>query len=351
MIINKDLDFCVVPTPVINRNNFVIFIIKKNEKDENLNEDEYNDLVYFLNSVGYREIDYMTFEQIEDPEVPLHEKDIIIKTLEKEGMTYNKNLENIMNAEMKKAKSNYYGIPDIELFVHPQKNNALIRNSVKNKVPDLKEKVNLSFYLFLECKIINEEEVLFTLNGDFFSSKNEPTRNFIKIANSDFSRIGDDDENKIVLMSDKSYHDFVREVDILHQGTFNLMEKNNGKESPIFYEYSIIEIINDLPKNNIVVEVAKKDYYKLLELSKLIKDKNRVELSQIIPKNFIYEKMDYLRNIFSSYMNMYSESEEYEKAAEFKSYLSKLKDKESKLLDLEEDYVIGRDYYKIFSIN
>ncbi len=62
--------------------------------------------------------------------------------------------------------------------------------------------------------------------GDFKDSENYDDRNYIKIVGSEFERVKDlDKPNSIILRSNKSQKDLLREVGILYSGYFKYQKR------------------------------------------------------------------------------------------------------------------------------
>jgi len=327
------LDFCILNNPVDESKPPIIFITgrDKNFLDINvIDYEDYENAIFLIQEFGYIETDILTFEFSQDPDYPYITKKNIIKILEENGMKYNYDFEKFLKQDFDKIKNNllYYSYSKQE----KQKKTPydyFFNNTHKFYIPDIGERITLYFYLFLECNF-KKDKCFLNLNGNFFSSKNTDTTNFIKIIKSDFIRINNQyNPNKIILKSIKTNKDFIREIPLIHSGKFKKIQNDIEKT----YMYYFIEISKNLfSTSRIKIEIENNHNFDvMIKYSKKIKKQFIEQNKKIYKTENILNTLKDCEVIVNEKMLDFAQKEEYEDAALLKQDLQYIIKKQQQL--------------------
>ena len=209
-----NFDFCIIPNPFASGGRNMIFITKSGQNflDREITEEKgYKDIKEILEKFGYTETSYLQFESSNNSEKSESTVREMRKFLENCGLSYSRELEvniirdldNLKIETDKVAQNNLdfiYGDGDFdeikEVPIGEKTKNRLIESKrelfkFKYKEPELREKVSLYFYLFLEFGFNQEGKPMIQFGGDFKDSSDYDDRNYIKIVKSDFQRVND----------------------------------------------------------------------------------------------------------------------------------------------------------------
>jgi len=366
MIFNNKLDFCVIPSPQGNTYKYLIFVAIRgtNKVDDVLCSDpDYEILVQSMFNKGLEEIDSCTFES-KNPITTKQDLDRLMKSVVSLGIKYSKPLEFNILSEFNALRHELGYIPGFEI---PDDNNIIFSTSIekmednyslKNKVPNVGEKIRLNFYIFLQCVFQNENDVFLELVGDLYSKDNSNIRNFLQIASSDFIRLESNSPNMIVLQSTKTYKDFLKEIHFLYNGSFkyikHLIDRNGNtivrtKE----YLYNILEMKKNVnPNHRIVVEVNLNKYFDdMIKMSKKIRKEQLAENKKTCDLNNIKINIVELKDKLSGKMLNYAETDEFEKANNVKKDIHFIENKLELIENLDEKVITHEEYIKNFCLN
>lgn len=368
-------DFCIIPNPFASGIRNIIFIAKSEDNflDRSLVEKkEYKDVKEIIEKFGYTETSPLQFESSNNSsQSSLNE---IKNLLENCGLKYSRELEvNVvrdlmsLKSETDDARNNLdfmYGISDVD-------SNHIISNKTKNKLiesrgelfkfkykePEMLEKVTLYFYLFLEFGFNQFGKPVIHFNGDFNSSEDYDNRNYIKIVQSDFERVLDPNKpNSIVLTSCKTQKDLLKEVGILYSGFFKYQRNIEKIDAMIVqekkYPYKLAEVKKFLaPNQSIVVETNRMGYDTLITLSNKIKSECVIESRQLIPTVEIEREAEELSQFLNKKIEILSEHEDFEEAANMKKDIDFISSKINKIKKMNKNQITTKEYFKIFSIS
>lgn len=340
---NINLDFCILNNPLNKSSQPIIFVTKKECKNLDVSiilEDDYERLTQRIGDIGYVEIDFLAFQFSEDPDKKHVETSFLKKTIESWGLIYSKEFEEsilkdfeyLAKKETLEKTSNLY---------------AYNKNRVY-RIPEIGEKISLYFYLLLECRF-KDESCYLNLNGDFYSIKENDTRNFIDIVKCDFIRLNNPyNPNKIILKSMKTHEELIKESPIFKNGTFT--RKENGGEGKIFVYY-VLEVKNSLPKKNrITIEVDNcNNFDNMVFVSKRIKKQKVIRDKRLHKNADIKNLLNDCKGVLVKKMLKYANNEEYEKANSTKMDIKNI---EKKMYKLEKMpfYINGKTISEKLSI-
>ena len=377
---NKDIifDFCIIPNPFASGGRNMIFITKSGENflDKKISESKiYKDIKEIIEQFGYTETSLLQFESSNNSKESTALE--MTRFLEDFGLVYSRELEvniirdldNLKLETDKLAQNNLdfiYGEGGFEGVdenpIGEKTTNKLIESKAemfnfKNKEPEFREKVSLSFYLFLEFGFNPAGQPMVQFGGDFKDSEHHSDRNYIRIIESEFERVRDPKKpNSIILLSCKNQADLLKEVGILYSGFFKYkkhIEKNGDmmlKEST--YKYKLAEIRNFLkPEKGIVIVTNRMDYDALIELSDRIKKENINESKRFIGTGEIEHEAKELSKFLSKKMERLSENEEFEEASMVMKDVKFIEDKVELVKSLDKTEITTEEYYKIFSLS
>lgn len=366
MNFKNKLDFCVIISPYNVPTRNIVFVtyggLDTIEKSLCLDPD-YEFFRYVMSQYGFKEIDYCTFESSEDTNAPIEEVKIKLEEL---GAGYSKALEASILKEIKdlqeelRVPGNPYGLVSDShnnvkfQFTHPEE----FYIKTKAKVPVIGEKIQLHFYLFLQCNFFNENDCMLEIIGDIYSKENNNNRNFLQITKSDFIRIESKIPGVIVLQSTKSYGDFINEINFLHKGNFKFIKPDYNENGDMIkktkeFTYNIMEIKKNInPIHKIVIEVNLNGHYDdMIYMSKKIKKELTAEQKKVIPLEPLVPEMIKLKRKFSEKMLTFADADEFEKASIIKKDINFIDDK-IKIIDaLEEKNITRQEYFKSFCLN
>ena len=357
-----NLDFCIVENPFNEKNKHLIFVTERglnHLNDEVVETEEYEWALMEIQIFGYIEIDNLTFEKEinqDMPEIPVGEiKSVLIS----KGMKYSKKLEKSIKEEFDVLNKHKESMTKSFLsnINHLKKENKYI-SATKYKVPEIGDRISLYFYLFLECKFLENGDCFINLNGDFVSRKNGPTRNYIRVVKSDFIRVPSEENEKVFLKCERTHEDLFREIDLFHSGNFNLTTisqiGDSDKEEILSksYMYNILEIKDSIKKDNRISIIVDRDYNfdEMIELSKIRKTEKIAEDRSVIDMDFLPDSKVELTRILEKRMFTFAENEEYEKANTAKKNINFLSDRVTLLGNLDKDKITKYELKKICHI-
>lgn len=377
-------DFCIIPNPFSNGSRNMIFIAKSGDNfiDKNLiNSKDYQDIKEIIEKFGYTETGYLQFESSNNSQAsstPIEIK----KFLENCGLSYSRELEvsvirdlNILKKESDKSAQNtldfiYGDYTDSmmddegveEVILEESTKNKLIEAKselfrFKNKEPEVKEKITLYFYLFLEFGFNQFGKPIIQFGGDFNDSDNHDDRNYIKIVSSEFERVGDPKKpNSIILSSCKNQGDFLKEIGILYSGFFRYQRSIEKMNSIIVeekkYPYKLAEIKKFLdPSQSIVVETNRMGYDRLVSLSNRIKSESVVEAEKLISTTDIQQRAEELSKFLIKRMSNLSDNEDFEDAAKMKKDVDFIMNQVEYIKSLNKTQITTEEYFKLFSVS
>jgi hypothetical protein len=373
-------DFCIIPNPFSNGSRNIIFIAKSGDNfmDKSLVDTKsYIDIKEILEKFGYTETSYMQFESSNNstpPESSAREMRAFLKSC---GLCYSRELEvniirdltNLKNETDKAAQNNLefiYGDGSFESNdkspINENTKNKLIESkselfNFNYKEPELREKVTLYFYLFLEFGFNQYGKPIIQFGGDFKDSDDHDDRNYIKIVQSDFERVGDPKKpNSIVLSSCKTQSDFLKEAGILYSGYFKYQRSVEKMDAMVVqekkYPYKLAEVKKFLdPNQSIVVETNRMGYDRLIKFSNKIKTESIVESRRCIPTEDIEQEAEELSQFLTNKMKALSEQEEFEEAAKMKKDVDFIKEQVDYIKKMEKPEITTEEYFKLFSIS
>lgn len=362
-----NFNFCIIPNPFASGGRNIIFISKSEKKtlDKNIvNSKEYQDIKEILEQFGYTETGELQFESSNNKT----SNDTLMEMrvfLEDCGLIYSRELEVNVIKDLNNIKS------EIDLsnnFTYDENNDIPIGEKTKNKLiesksslfdfeyetPELKEKITLYFYLFLEFGFNAFGRPMIQFGGDFKDSDDYDDRNYIKIVKSDFERVFDPNKpNSIVFSSCKTQRDFLKEAGMLYSGYFRYQKREEKGDAMILREekhvYKLADVRRYLnPEQSIVVETNRMGYDRLIKLSKKIKAESIIESNKFISIEEIENKAEDLRNHLTKKMNMLSEMEEFEAAANMKKDVDFIEGKIEFIKELDKPEITTEEYFKVF---
>jgi len=374
-----DLDFCIIPNPFASGGRNMIFITKNGSNTLNrsvVKNKSYKDIKEILEKFGYTETSSLQFESSNNSTVStiMEMRD----NLENLGLNYSRELEvsvvkdlNNLKAETDKIAHNnlefIYGEGDFDKEIsdapigESTKNELIASKSelfkFKYKEPELREKVTLYFYLFLEFGFNQTGSPIIQFGGDFKDSEDYDDRNYIKIVESEFERVKDPNSpNSIVFTSCKNQGDLLKEVGILYSGFFKYQKRLEKGDSMILKEtkfpYKLAEVKKHLkPDQSIVFETNRMGYDRLIKLSEKIKTESVYEGNKFIATGDIEYEAEELSKFLSKKMDSLSNNEEFEEAMMVKKDVEFIKTKIEFIKSLDKPEITTEEYFKLFSIS
>jgi len=366
-----NFNFCIIPNPFANGGRNIIFISKSGENFLNkkiANSKGYKDVKEILEQFGYTETGELQFESSNN--TTSNETMMEMRLfLEDCGLVYSRELEvsvikdlSNLKSEMDSPNNFIYDESDFEEGESPigeKTKNKLIESKselfdFEYQEPELKEKITLYFYLFLEFGFNPFGRPMIQFGGDFKDSDNYDDRNYIKIVKSDFERVLDPNKpNSIVLSSVKTQRDFLKEAGMLYSGYFRYQKREEKGDAMILREEKHIYKLADVrrylnPEQSIVVETNRMGYDRLIKLSKKIKAESVIESNKFISIEEIENKAEDLRNHLTKKMNMLSEMEDFEAAANMKKDVDFIEGKIEFIKELDRPEITTEEYFKVF---
>ena len=366
-----NLGYCIIVNPFSEEKETMIFVSKKNSPSLNteiFEQPSYNEACLLLKRLGFVQTEILTFENIQGTKVDV---DSIKSQLEFYGMTYNNNLEASIYKEIKAVTEHSKDIvkidkdladpvTDISRYLeHKSKANQLklSRFPVQinaQKAPEYGETISLSFYLFLEATLLKDGEILFLLNGDFYSKKNDKHKKFVKIVECKFRRIDTGKPNELHFESLYRYGDFIKEIDCLYTANFEFQPTNllGYENKPLEKKYSIMEIRNVINLDNYIIVTLNdvNNYGKLVGWSNKIKYEAFSNQTNTIAADFLIAKTERIQKKLTSRMNEAAEHEDYEVAQTYKQSIGELQVAAKWLKDKEGKDIPLQDYNQYMSI-
>jgi len=374
-----DLDFCIIPNPFASGGRNMIFITKSGENSLNIevaDSKKYHDIKEVLEKFGYTETSLLQFESSNNESNPKSTILDMKEFLEDFGLSYSRELEvdivkdlNSLKIETDNVAQNnldfIYGDENFDEADSPigeETKNELIKSKkemfeFKYKEPEVKEEITLSFYLFLEFGFNQVGSPIIQFGGDFKDSDDYDDRNYIKIVESEFTRVHDPKSpNSIVLKSTKTQEEFLKEAGILYSGFFKYQRRLEKGESMILketkYPYRLVDVKKHIkPDQSIVVETNRMGYDRLIKFSDRIKIESVQEGSKFISTGDIEHEAEELSKFFSNKMQVLSEKEEFEEASKLKKDVEFLQEKLDFIKNLDKGEITTYEYFDLFSIS
>lgn len=357
MRFNLDLDFCIIYNPIFENDSYIIYFTRRDESvlDYSLREEEnYDELLNFMRTLGYMEVDYLTFDFIGDrnDQEKLEMEDIMARLIEK-GVRYNIRFEDVIKETLETLKddldSDYH---DLLFNPGPARKKETIP-SRKYTLPEIGNRLNIYFYLFLECHFLNNSEGFLKVTGDFESKENTNDRNFLRILNTDFVRIKSDDEDYLRFETRKSASEIIKSVSFLQGGYFQISKDEEDEEDLarnsklITFFYSILEIKNKIKTTDkIIVEVPKAKFDIMMEISQRIRFENKIYEKENITAEDIITSFEVLKKMSNKKMIELAEEEEFRKAAAIKRDIKIVSQKEKFYIENLNCDLTRREYNK-----
>ncbi len=362
MRFNLDLDFCIIYNPIFYNDSYMIYFTRRDEAilDYSIREeDAYEELLDFMRSMGYFEVDYLTFEFMGEEEGPvkLEVDDMVARLIEK-GAKYNLKFEDVVKDTLEAIKKDLDSEYLNQIFSSSKstKNKLEIIPTRNYKLPEINGRLNMYFYLFLECYFINASEGFLKLTGDFDSRQNTNERNFLRILNTDFVRIQSDREDYYRFETVKSNVEIVKSVSFLQGGYFQINATDHDEENlsikhskTVTFFYSILEIKNKLKKNDkIIIEVPTEKFNTMMEISQRIRHENKFFEKETIAFEDITSSFEILKKMGTKKMLEFAEEEDFIKASAIKRDLKTIGTKERFFMENIFRDVSKREYNKLF---
>lgn len=374
---NIYFDFCIIPNPFSSGGRNMIFITKAGENslnEEIIDNKQYKDIKEILEKFGYTETSYLQFESSNNEGF---QKSTILEMkecLEDFGLSYNREFEvnivrdlNNLKVETGKVMHNNLdfiygdGFKEDSSVVGEETRNKLIKSKKKMfefeyKEPELKDKIYLNFYLFLEFGFNQAGNPIIQFGGDFKDNDDYDDRNYIRIVESEFVRIHEPNSpSAIVLKSIKTQEDFLKEIGILYSGFFKYQRRIENDNAMILketkYPYKLIDVKKYIkPDQSIIVETNRMGYDRLIKLSDKIKIESFQENKKIISIGDIKHKAKELNKFISNKMQILSEKEEFEEASKLKNDIEFIQKKLDLIKDLKKSEITTEEYFYLFSI-
>lgn len=353
MRFNLDLDFCIIYNPIFENDSYIIYFTRRDESvlDYSLREEEsYDELLNFMRTLGYMEVDYLTFDFIGDrnDQEKLEMEDIMARLIEK-GVRYNIRFEDVIKETLETLRDDLDSDYDDLVFNPGPNRKREIIPTRKYTLPEVGNRLNIYFYLFLECHFLNNTEGFLKVTGDFESKENTSDRNFLRILNTDFRRIKSDDEDVLRFETVKSASEIIKTVSFLQGGYFQM---SNGEEESknsklITYFYSILEIKNKIKTTDkIIVEVPTYKFDIMMEISQRIRMENKIYEKDDITSEDILTSFEVLRKMATKKMIELADDEEFRKAAAIKRDIKIVGQKEKFYIENLNRDLTRREYNK-----
>ena len=359
------LGYCVLTNPFSEEGETMIFVSKADSPTLNteiFDQPAYNQVCILLKRLGFVQTELLTFENIRGSKVDITH---IKGELELHGLTYNKNLEASLRKELrdvaKEAEKELIreatlndSVVEVSHYLKTKKEQMWPIKVNPQRIPEYGEVVELYFYLFLESSLLKDGEILFMLNGDFYSKKGDKQRKFVKIVSCKFRRIDTGNPKELHLESISKYRDFIADIDCLY--TANLEFQPQGligyENAPLKKNYSIMEIKNVMNLDNyIVVNVNTiANYNKLVGWSNKIQNELKEIKDNTVPVNFLVAKLQDIKTRLERRMDYAIEKEEYEVAQTYLESIKALEDRIGWLNESGKDELNLMEYDKHMAI-
>jgi len=320
-----NLDFCIITIPNFNlAKTIFVFLTKRGYDflDESIVENiSYKDAKKYIESIGFKETAKLTFEKILNEKENIVDTDVTKILLEEKGIKYNKSFERTIIDDLKKIllKNNPFDILQRGNLSHNKKIKENIFKylsfNANNYIPKIGDKINLSFYLFVQCEFITEEQCQFNLIGDFETKESTQDKTFLKTISSNFERVNAE-KGEMRFKSCFKNKDFFKQIEFTQNGVFRYITEKE-KDLIRFYIYNLLEIKNNIDPNGfIILSIDQKDFFKLLNKSLIIREEKNIEDSTFEEIELKLKNAKDLLSVISTRIKYFSSSEEYEKAAE-----------------------------------
>jgi len=353
------LNFCVLHNPVNINGAPIVFLTKLGENflDTSVIEDsEYELAVAVMEELGYVESDLLTFEFSMDPDYKAMNKNNLIFKLEAKGLVYNKNLEQNLLSDFNLAKSaiiNADGrlggnLQNLYLKSPLEPEDFFRKTSDLYRIPKVGEKITLYFYLFLECKFKNGNCYL-NLNGNFNSSANQKTKNFLQVAKYDFIRTNNTfNPNIITLKSVFSNGEIVKTLP-MHLGGSFIHKLNDSKK---IFIYHLMEIKNNInKKNRITIEVDNiNNFDSMMLISNEIKAEYTRQNHSEVRLETVKELLDDCSIVLNKKMLKFASEDKYENASIVQKDIAYIKTRIDNINN-DKEYLPTKLFVKKYHIN
>lgn len=354
-----DLGYCILKNPYSNQGETMIYVTRTDSPTLNkeiIDQPQFNKVCKILKRLGFVQTEPLTFESVQSIKV---NNKFIRKTLDEAGMIYNKNLEasirkeldtiekDLQSEQVKISLQNNDPLVEVAYYIKTKPENNLPASD-KYRLPEIGEIVELYFYLFVEGVLATGGNIFYSLNGDFYSKKGNPSKRFVKLVGAKFRRAETEKENDLYFESLATYADFIDDIDCFFTTGFSfksgdaslLGEEIIKKESTI---YDIREDINLSNRISITLNSVK-NYGQLITLSDKIKQEMIDNKDNTLSVSFLIKKADYLSKNIEKRMLEAAAKEEYEKASRYKTAIYQLDKKTKWLTHLDSDEITLMEY-------
>lgn len=346
----KEFSFCILKNPFSKKEDNIIFVTLADSPTLNFEiaeKKEFKKICKLLESMGFMQSELLTFESYDDNSFTQEE---IKKFLEDNRMSYNKNLEATIIKEFNvKTKKNTEKDKIVKIIDYLKKSDVINGE----KLPRYGEKINLSFYLFIECNPQEEFENLFTLTGDFNSKKNERLKKYIQPVTAEFMRVRKGNPDELYFESTFSYKEFYELIDVLYNFEFDIAKPISSQSNYVVRtNFSIIDTHLDTHTDKkIVVQVdTKKNYKFLMEWSKGVKKYILSKKRDSISIDFLIEKIKTEIDKNNAKISVYTSREDYESAIKYRDFSLFLTKKIKYLSSLESKSISTKHYEQQFLV-
>lgn len=370
MNFHQSLDFCIVPSPFASGKRNIVFITTpgKNYLDEAITSAPiYSHIREILHRHGFEEIEPLTFDSLSNVDIVVSKEELTAE-LVSSGLVYSTSLEKTILREFMETKLNYLIHPNShkdmmeDFSISLPYNDSIVSEffvSVSEKdskkIPAVGEKVTLYFYLMLDCFFHGEQDLFLELQGDFASKLESNTRNFLKIAKSDFVRLPCENENVLIFECAKSHKELISEIFYNYTGRFILskMVDNDTAIKTMEYFYNILEVKRHVRPNMKLKFISTPDLFvkEVLPRSKHIKGEWKQNQEEFLSVENVRNETTVIKEHFLIKMKKLADKEQYEKASEFKKEVDFLEKKIKALDSLEEGLVTKKKLSKICAIS
>ena len=333
------LGYCILKNPFSEERETMIFITLPNSPTLNaeiMDQPAFNRACRFLKRMGFVQTEPLTFENAKSVKV---NNKLIRRTLDDVGMSYNKNLEASLRKELtsiaEEAEKEMIRdaivkedlLLDVSHYIRVKNENTLPLGS-KYRIPAIGETIELYFYLFLEGSLLRDGEIIYNLNGDFYTKKGNTGKRFVKPIGAKFRRIDRGNSKELYFESVPNYNDFIEDIDCLYTATFRFQtgEMLGYQKDKIKKVVSILEVASEINLANYITISLKspRHFSQLVTLSSEIKNEMVESKDRTIPVDFLLEKSRTLIKDLNNKMLESADAEEYERAAFFKKTIKSL---------------------------
>jgi len=291
---NIKLGYCIIKNPFSEERETMIFITSPNSPTLNteiMDQPSFARACKLLKRMGFVQTEPLTFENAKSVKVS---NKMIRSTLDETGMSYNKSLEEAIRKELSTISQEVEDemaqeSTSQEDFLLDVSHSTLPLGS-KFRIPPVGETIELYFYLFLEGALLKDGDVIYNLNGDFYTKKGDAGKRFIKPIGAKFRRIDRGNTKELYFESVSNYKEFINDIDCLYTATFQFETKEavDHDKYSIKKVVSILEISADINlANYITINLeSPRHFSQLIRLSNEIKQEMIDLKDKTIPINF-----------------------------------------------------------------